>query len=349
MNRQTPLLRPPPLMPGDTIGVFTPSSPANVRFREKYLHGVDQLRALGFRVIEGPLTASLKDEGYRSGSPQERAAEFMSLVQNPAVKAMISTIGGANSSSLISFLDFDAIRTNPKIICGYSDLTSLHLAILAYSGVSTFYGPAVMPSFGEWPTVLEETRDSFLDAVQRHRNGSRKLLPPPRWSNHFRDAGTDAWKVEPRQFQPNAGWRVLNKGTVRAPLIAANLNTLLTAAGTSYFPQLDGVILMIEEMNASLEEEERDLRHLQLLGVFDRIAGLIVGKPEFYSSGGAPFGYDDLIVEIVGPRSYPIVSDFDCGHTVPMLTLAQMTMVSLDVSHDGGVSFVIEEPMVSVA
>lgn len=196
------MIRPPALEPGATIGIFTPASPGHLRFREKYLHGVSQLEALGFRVVEGPLTARQTHQGYRSGSPQERAAELMLLVLDSEVNALISSIGGDNSASLIPYLDFEAIRARPKIICGYSDVTSLHLAINAYSGLSTFHGPAVVPSFGEWPTVLAETSDSFLDGVQRHRSGARKLEPPARWSNHFRDARSSAWKLEPRPFAP---------------------------------------------------------------------------------------------------------------------------------------------------
>lgn len=340
-----PLLRPPPLEPGATLGVFTPSSPAHVWFREKYLHGLDQLRALGFRVVEGPLTARQTSQGYRSGTPVERAAELMALVEDPAVHGLVSTIGGMNSSSLIPYLDFARIRAHPKVVCGYSDVTALHLAILARSGVSTFYGPAVVPSFGEWPAVLPETADSFLDAVRRHRAGRRALQPPARWSSHVRDAATDAWKTEPRRWEPNPGWRALVPGRVTAPVVAANLDTLLSLAGTDCFPALDGVVLMIEEMHAPLRREERSLRQLHLLGVFDRIAGLIVCKPELFDAQGAPFGYDELVLEVAGRRGYPVVAGFDCGHTVPMLTLAQMARITVDAGPDR-VAVTVEEPMV---
>jgi len=334
-------------MPGETVGICTPSTPANVLYREKYLHGISQIEALGFRTLEGSLTASCRTQGYRAGTPQERAAEFMELILNPEVRCIITTIGGNNSSSMIPYLDFDAVRANPKIVCGYSDITSLHLALLAYSGLSTFYGPAVMPSFGEWPEMLPETRDSFLDAVARHRHGSRPLTPPAQWSNYFRDARTDAWKTEPRRYEPNRGWRALNPGTVSAPIVVANLNTLCTAAGTSYFPDLDGVILLIEDAVAPIMIEERSLRHLDLLGVFDRIAGLIVGKPEFFRAENAPFGYDDLILEIVGRRDYPIVTEFDCSHTCPMLTIAQMTPVTLSATEGYDVTVMVDGPMVA--
>ncbi len=341
------LIKPPALKPNGTIGVFTPSYPAHVKFREKYLFGIANLKKMGFEVIEGSLTASQKIEGYRSGSPRARAEEFMELIRNPRVDCLISTIGGTNSSSMIPYLDFDEIRRHPKIICGYSDVTSLHMAILAHSGLSTFYGPAVMPSFGEWPEVLPETKESFLDAVGGHRSGTRALRPPARWSNHLRSALTDAWKTEAREFLPNPGWKVLNPGEATAPIIVANLNTVVTSAGTSYFPDVSGKILLIEEMNAALSEEERDLRHLERLGVFDVIAGLIVGKPEIYNQEDAPFGYDDLVLEIVGRgRRYPIVSGFDCGHTVPMLTIAEMSRISLVAKKDYETEVTVLEGMV---
>ena len=164
----------------------------------------------------------------------------MRLIRDPEIHALVATIGGLNSSSLIPYLDFDAIRAHPKVICGYSDITSLHLAILEFSGVRTFYGPAVINSFGEWPGVLEETRVSFLEAACDPQAAPRALLPPARWSNHFRDAQTEAWRTEPRQFHSNPGWRALRQGTATGHTIIANLETLLAAAGTPYFPDVSG-------------------------------------------------------------------------------------------------------------
>jgi muramoyltetrapeptide carboxypeptidase LdcA involved in peptidoglycan recycling len=341
------IVRPPALPPGSTIGVFAPSTPAHVKFAAKYRHGVDVLRRLGYEVVEGPLVASGRTQGYRAGTPQERAAELMALFLDPAVHGVMSVIGGYNSASLVPHLDFDAIRAHPKVFCGYSDVTSLHLALLARAGLSTFYGPAVMPSFGEWPDVVEYTRDAFLDAVWRHREGSRTLRPPDRWSNHFRDALGDGWRTEPRQWNENAGWRVLRAGEARGPLLVANLATMLCAAGTPDWPDLDGAVLLVEDMAAPFGMSERRFRHLERMGVFDRIAALVVGKPEMPDPEGAPFSYEDLVLEVVGPRPYPIVAGFDCGHTVPMLTLGETTPVRLAAEGERDVELVVEAPMVT--
>jgi muramoyltetrapeptide carboxypeptidase len=348
MRTSNQLVTPPSLRHGDRVGVFTPSWPAHLLFPEKYQHGLAALRRLGFEVVEGEATRARMSQGYRTASPQDRADEFMRLVRDPGIKALVATMGGLNSSSLIPYLDFDDIRAHPKVICGYSDITSLHLAILQFSGVRTFYGPAVVNSFGEWPDVLVETRASFLEAVSEPQTSPRAFAPPKRWSNHFRDALTDAWRTEPRQYQPNPGWRALRQGTASGQTIVANLETLLAAAGTPYFPDLTGKVLVIEDLNGSLGTEERAFRQLERMGSFDVIAGLVVGKPERSDQDGTPFTLDDLVLEIVGPqRSFPIITNFDCGHTHPMLTIAEMTRVTLIVGRGFDSRVIVEEPMVT--
>jgi muramoyltetrapeptide carboxypeptidase LdcA involved in peptidoglycan recycling len=204
-----------------------------------------------------------------------------------------------------------------------------------------------MPSFGEWPTVLPETRDSFLAATSRSEPGERELVAPRRYSRHHRDAKGDAWRTIARQWLENPGPLTVHPGTIEAPCVVANLNTLVTAAGTDYFPELTGRILLIEEMNAKLSDEERNLRHLERLGVFEKIAGLLIGKPEMYSPQGAPFAYADLVREIVPLRpGVPVIMEVDVSHTVPMLTLAQETKLRVAAPLQQPARFFTLEPMV---
>lgn len=340
------LIRPKALKPGDTLGIFTPSSPAYKDNEELFSNGVRNLERLGFKVKLGHLTAQRSEQGYRSGSGKERADEFMKLIRDPEVSGLISTIGGTNSNSMIPHLDFEVIRANPKVICGYSDVTSLHLSILKFSGLRTFYGPAVMTWFGDWPDGIMESDESFLDAVNRHKHGTRILQPFPRWSNHKRPWATGEWKTIPREWKKNEGWKVLKSGQAEAQLIAANLSTLMSAAGTKYFPDTQGKILLLESMSASFSTEERNLRQLQLMGVFAGLAGLLIGKPEWPDPQGVPFTHDDLILEVVGTQNYPIVSEFDCSHTLPMLTLSQMTPLKLSAKNGYDVTVEVLESMV---
>lgn len=333
------LLKPRALDTGSTLGVFTPSSPAYTANEGLFLNGIKTLEKLGFKVKLGALTEQRHSQGYRSGSAEGRAMEFMDLITDPEVDGLISTIGGMNSSSMIPYLDFGRIRTERKIICGFSDVTSLHLAISKFSGLSTIYGPSVMCWFGEWPDGIAESSKWFLEAVSTHKNGARDIQVPERWSNHRRRWDNGDWKNLPRQWEKNDGWKALSPGVAEAPILALNLNTLLSAAGTRYWPDFKGKLLLIEDMDAPLSRTERSLRQLSMIGVFDEIAGLIVGKPENFNAEGAPFTYDDLIQEVVGKRPYPILSQFDCSHCVPMISIPQLVRVRVDAGSGSKPSF----------
>lgn len=333
------ILKPRALKPGSTLGIFTPSSPAYAANEGLFLNGIKSLENLGFKVKQGTLTAQRRAQGYRSSTPEERAKEFMDLITDPRVDGLISTIGGMNSSSMIPFLDFERIRAERKVICGFSDVTSLHMAILKFSGLRTVYGPSVMCWFGEWPDGIPESSEWFLEAISKHIEGTREIHAPSRWSNHRRRWDNGDWKNVPRQWEKNEGWTVLSPGTAEAPILALNLNTLLSAAGTRYWPEFKDKILLVEDMDAPLSRTERSLRQLSMIGVFDEIAGLIVGKPENFNAEGASFSYDDLIQEVVGKRPYPIISQFDCSHCVPMISVPQLTPVRLSAANDLKVSF----------
>lgn len=312
---------------GETIGICTPSMPAYSISNEVFENGLKNIEKAGFKVKLGNLTEKRASEGYRSGSPKERAKELMALFIDPSVKAIITTIGGMTSNSLIPFLDFEVIKRNPKIFCGYSDITSLHLSLMKYSNLATYYGPGLMPHWSEYPDAVNDSVQSFFEALE----GKERILKPfGQWSNHSRDWQTDAWKTLPRQWNSNSGWKILYPGKISAPILLCNLNTLMSAAGTDYFPDVQGKVLLIEEMDAPLSKEERSLRQLQLMGVFDKIDGLIMGKPENLRLEGAPFGLDDLLMEVVGSRKYPIISDFDCSHTIPMHTIRQHSLISFE-------------------
>lgn len=341
MNAQDIIL-PKAITQGDTVGICTPSSPAHSLFPEKFNHAISELKRVGFKVKLGDLTAKMTHQGYRSGTPKERAEEFMGLINDDGVDFIMATIGGANSSSMIPYLDFEQIRAKRKIFTGYSDITSLHMAILTQSKLSTFYGPAVVPTFGEYPHILQDSLQSFL-AMSSHHTDSDYALPHfSQWSNHMRNWASDDWKTVAREYQNNPLPTILNKGSglenaiVEAPIIVANLNTLYGLAGTPYFPEFDGEILLLEQMTVDFGLEERIWTSLKLMGVFERISGLIIGKPEVLNKQGAPFSYDELIMECIGDmvhhHNYPVISGFDCSHTHPMHCIPQMARVRLDIN-----------------
>lgn len=342
------LRKPPALRPGARLGVFAPSHPAHALFPDRYRAGVAALEALGYTVVEDPLVAAGKSQGYRTAPPIERAQALMHLWLEADVDGLISVIGGQNSSSLLPHLDFAALAARPKVVCGYSDVTALHMALASEARLSTFYGPAVAPSFGE-PGPLPYTVDAFTAAVTGAAEERRRLEPPSRWSREGPRWDGDDWRdPAKRVWHDHPGWAVVRGGEARGPLLAGNLNTMRALTGTRYLPAFDGAILMIEEMSAPLDRWERAVTHLALMGVFDRIAGLIVGRPEIAEVGDAPFDHTQVLLEVVGAHyDFPIVEGFDCGHTHPMLTLAQGTEASLKVDDHGPVELWLEEAMVA--
>jgi len=139
------LYNPSHLKKGDIIGIISPSSGLANIFPHRVEKGKRMLENLGFKVIFGK--HALERSGYVSASPQDRASDIHDMFVNPDVKAIICTIGGNHANQLLKYLDFDLIRSNPKIFIGYSDITILHYAFAVKAGLRTFYGPCMVVGF----------------------------------------------------------------------------------------------------------------------------------------------------------------------------------------------------------
>jgi muramoyltetrapeptide carboxypeptidase LdcA involved in peptidoglycan recycling len=241
----------------------------------------------------------------------------------------MSSIGGWNSASLLPFIDYQAFRTHPKVVVGYSDFSAVLLGLHSKTGVVTFHGPAVMPSFGEWPAPFPETVQSFFDAVVR---GSSALLAPASWTEQFVEWANKDWTTIARQLVPNAGWRSLRIGICEGILIGGNLDTLCMLLGTEYCPNLGGAILFFEETDCHMHDYERHLNSLRLHGVFERVAGIIVGKHERLRGESDITDRARLLAEFLPSRAFPVLVDVDLGHTAPMLTLPIGVTAVLDAN-----------------
>jgi muramoyltetrapeptide carboxypeptidase len=306
------MIKPERLKEGDKIGIITPSSPAPVMFPERYRRGLDQLRNMGFEVVEGKCAG--QSQSYRSASIKDRSEELNAFIHNDEIKGIISTIGGTNSNSLLPYIDYEYLRNHPKIIMGYSDVTALLLGIYAKTGLVTFYGPAVVPSFGEYPEMLPQGKEYFEQAVLRGFDVPYSLDIPDEWTEEMLDWST---QDRPKKMQPNSGWNCIRKGKAHGKLIGGNLNTMSGIIASEYFPNLNGAILFIEDSFKDMATQERSLSMLKVSGVLDEIAGLIVGKHEHFQDSNAPFTFEELLLEIIGDRDMPILANVDIGHTFP--------------------------------
>lgn len=333
------LLKPPPLKTGDTIGIVSPASGVAAFCPRRLMRGVQHLQDLGFRVLIG--TNAQKHSGHTAGTRDERLADLHEMFQNPLVSAIITTIGGYNSHQLLDALDYSLIKAHPKILMGYSDITALLLGIYSQTKMVTFMGPQVLPQLGDYGGSLKYTRKHFLSVLAGGR--SHAMGPAPAWTEERLE-----WEVaddRPRALKANKGWSVLNPGSAQGPLFAGNMSTLLLLAGTPYLPDLTGAILCLEDdETVSPAIVDRYLTQLRQMGVYDRIAALVIGR--FPSD--VRFTDEDPLEAIVrsATRGYafPIVTDADFGHTDPIMTLPNG--ITARLAADESPSLTLLEPAV---
>lgn len=315
----------PRLRKGDAIGIFSPSSPATATAVKRYERGKNYLISKGFRLIEGSLCG--KRDFYRSGSIAERVSELNDLIRNPDVRCIMSSIGGMNSNSLLPYIDYDALRKDPKIIIGYSDVTAVLFAIYAQTGLVTYYGPAVVSSFGELPPYVDETFNYF-ESVVTDKEALPYVLPTPDiWTDEFID-----WDSQDRSKKGTENKLVtVHCGKAEGRLIAGNLNTMEGFWASEYFPEIrKGDILLIEDSLKDAATIERSFAMLKLNGVFDLIGGLVLGKHEQFDDRGSGRKPYEILEEVIGNTSIPVLAEFDCCHTHPMLTVPIGSYVCLD-------------------
>lgn len=315
------------LKKGDKIGIFSPSSPITATSPVRFERAKEYLEKKGFRIVEGCLTG--KQDGYRSGTIQERAEELNRLIQDPEVRCIMSTIGGMNSNSILPYLDYEAFRRDPKIVIGYSDMTAILLAIYARTGISTFYGPALVASFGEFPPFVDETFQYFEDLLIEAPVFPYSMQMPLCWTEEY-----IPWESQDREKAAKQNqWMTVLPGICKGRLIGGNLNTMAGIWGSEYMPEiLPGDILLIEDSLKTAATVERSFSLLKLNGVFDRVGGIILGKHELFDDQGTGRMPYEILLEVLGERQIPILAEFDCCHTHPMLTMPIGAQVELDAT-----------------
>lgn len=315
------------LKQGDIIGIFSSSDPATVISQVRYERGKRFLEEKGFYIKEGSLTG--KQDYYRSGTPRERAEELNALLRDPEVKMIMSTIGGTNSNSVIPYIDYEAFQRSPKLIIGYSDTTAILLALYAKTNIPVFYGPALVPSFGEFEPLVNDTYQYFENLFVNKKSLPYKVPRPEKWSDERIN-----WleKTNEKKLYDNE-WICVNGGVVEGRLIGGNLNTMYGFIGTEYFPEIqEGDILLIEDCTKDAATVEKNFAMLKLHGVFDKVGGVILGKHELFDDLGTGKRPYEILVEQLDHLNIPILAEFDCAHTHPMHAMPIGRKVKLDAS-----------------
>ena len=311
-----------------TIGVFSSSSPISATVPVRYERGKQYLESKGFKVVDGLLYG--KNDCYRSGSIKERAEEFNALLYNDEVEIVMAAIGGNNTNSILPYIDYEYLKKHPKIIIGYSDTTALLLAIYAKIGLTTYYGPALASSFGEFPPFVDETYAHFQNMLCDEIEVPYIFPMPKVWTDEFINWSEQNRGKEERENE----WLCINPGKCRGRLIGGNLNTMQGFFGTEYMPEIkEGDILLIEDSLKDAATIERSFSLLKLAGVFDKVSGIILGKHELFDDNGTGRKPYEILLEVLGDKKIPFLAEFDCCHTHPMFTMPIGCMVELDVEN----------------
>jgi len=275
------IIKPRSLHPGDTIGIAAPASPFD---RGDFEKGVSVIESMGYRT-QIPENLFARD-GYLAGSDRDRAALLMRLFEDESIKAVFCARGGFGSMRLLPLLDFDTISARPKIFLGYSDITTLLVAIYRKCGMVTFHGPLV--------TTLrhssKETDSALMNAL-----GSG----------------------EPLVFRPRKP-AVLNPGKASGPILGGNLTNLCHLLGTPYEPSFDGRLLLLEDRGEAPYRIDRMLSQLHLGGHLDGISGVILGS---FQECGPIEDVCKIVKEAFRGSNVPILAGFDIGHGLPNLTV----------------------------
>lgn len=308
--RATAATKPPRLQPGAGVGLF---SPAGATFDPQEVAIVsDAVRALGLVPRLAP--HALDRYGYLAGTDRDRAADINQLFADPNIALLLPIRGDWGSARVLPHLDYDAIRQNPKLLVGFSDLTALLLGIHARTGLVCFHGPNGYSSWREPQTA------SFRQVLFA---GERAT-----YANQIPAGDRD------RLMQTEFRVRTITPGTARGPLFGGNLTVLASLVGTPYLPDMRGAILFVEEIGEAIYRVDRMLTQLAQAGLLAQLAGFVFGQCVNCGPGG---GYGSLTLAQVlrdrlAPLGIPAYFNAELGHLENIATLPLGTTVELDAT-----------------
>jgi len=305
-----PLIKPPALKKGDTIGLVTPASPLFEAHR-LLIEVTEKMHNLGFKTKPGKNI--FKRYGYLAGTVQDRIDDLHAMFADPEVKAIIAIRGGYGSAQLLPHLDYELIKKNPKILMGYSDITSLLLGIHAQTGLVTFHGPVAESTFTDY------TRSNMQHALM----------------------STDApWTVPDAPYEANLQtsnriW-AYRGGVSTGRLLGGNMTLFTSLLGTPYEVDTSDAILFFEEVGEEPYDLDRMLNHMKMAGKFDRCKGVIFDKmPSVKPADYEPAFYRNLSVEqviedVFKDFDFPVCIGFSLGHIKNKPTMPMGIHVKLD-------------------
>ncbi len=308
---------------GDEVRIVAPSRSLAIISEELKKIANDKFSDLGLKLSFAKHLEE-KDE-FASSSIASRVEDLHDAFRDKNVQAIITVIGGFNCNQLLTYLDWDLIKNNPKILCGYSDITALNNALFAKTGLISYSGPHYS-TFGQ-ELYFDYTLEYFKKCL--FSEDPFEIIPSEQWSD-------DTWYInqKDRNCIKNDGFLVINEGVASGTIIGANLCTLNLLQGTEYFPDPQDSVLFIEDDEESLPHSfDRDLQSLIHLPSFVGVKGIVIGR--FQKASKIT---DNLLTKIIKTKkeldAIPVIANVDFGHTDPKITFPIGGEV--DVTVEGG-------------
>ena len=295
------MILPKAIKPGDTIGVIAPSD----LIREKDLEHINKSKelfeSLGYKVKFGKYV-STNALGY-GAIPKQRAEDINSMFEDKEVKLIMAARGGEDSNTTFDYIDYELIKNNPKIICGFSDTNSIANAIYSQTGLVTFNGPT-FKSLTSW-----ETDYAFKELIKRFQDKSLEL-------------GVDDDK-----------YTTIQEGIVVGELVGGNLSLVARLVSGKYSLDFTDKILFVEELGfeSSPNLVNNNLYYMKQNGVFDKIKGIWVGNYE-HESG---ISLEQILLDVLdGEYDFPIIKSNNFGHCDKKTVIPIGTKARIDTTKD---------------
>ena len=297
------LLRPKALRRGEVIGLV---APAGALWRPDRVEGcVRYLEGQGYRVEVG--AHALGNDGAFSGTDDERLCDLNGMLRDPRIRAILALRGGYGTPRLLDRIDYAAVRRDPKIVVGYSDITALQMALYHKTGLVSFSGPLGAVEFASAPDPV--TEESFWRLVTSRRTRGRLPLP-------------DDEPLVTRQT-----------GLGEGPLLGGCLSLVVALLGTPFSPDYRGAVVALEDVHEQFHRIDRMMTQLRLAEVLGRATGLLLGRFTHTTAADPAHPFHDLEAvwqSVLQGVTAPILAGFPYGHVPRKVTLPWGIPVRVD-------------------
>jgi len=327
--------KPEKLKRGDTVAIVSPSWGGPSVFPYIYENGLKVLTGWGLKIKEFP-TARI-DATFLRENPKVRAKDINDAFSDPEVKAIFASIGGDDSVRILPFVDKRIVADNPKILMGYSDISTLHV-FSNLQGLITFYGPSIMAGFSQMGSLPESFKNHVREILFEPKE-SYEYHPYGKYCDGYLDWSNKENLGKTNLMKSDDGWHWLQGSKkIQGELFGGCIEVLEMMKATDFWPSQDfwkGKIFFLEtsEEKPSIHYVDHALRNYGMLGIFDKINGFIFSRARDYSNVEKK-ELEEKITSVVakefGRSDLPVIANFDVGHTDPQLVLPLGVKMEID-------------------